>query len=143
MRISSIVYDHGCYYFGHNCPALVAMSNFLSRGQYVAPDSFRGLWKCYQHQPQKGLITVLGCEPPLALSKNTPIDLMRRVLSAVPSKHVCPGKGCELRDTFGRRDSDFLSTRKSPRLKDQSEKPHRGRRLIEQEKHRRGEKCSK
>lgn len=92
---------------------------------------------------------MLGPEPPLALSKNTLIDLMRRVPSyntnssltaAVPSEHVRPGKGCALRDTFGRRDSDFLSTRKSQRLKDQSEKPQRGRRLIEQEKHRGGKK---
>lgn len=85
------------------------------------------------------------------LSKNTPIDRMRRLLSyntnssqtaAVPSQHVRPGTGCELRDTFGRRDSDFLDTRKCPRFKDQSEKPHRGRRLIEQEKPG-GGKCSK
>lgn len=31
--------------------------------------------------------------------------------------------------------SDFLSTRRSQELKDQSEKPHSGRRLMEQEKH--------
>lgn len=99
--------------------------------------------------PRQGLITVLGSEPPLALSKNTAIDLMCRALSyntissltaAVPSEHVRPGKGGAPWDTFGRRDSDILSTRKSQRLKDQSEKPQRGRRLIGQEKHRGGEK---
>lgn len=137
-------YDCGCLTLAITVQPLWQCPLFLNKANIwlLIPV---GLQKCYQHQPQKGLITVFGCEPPLALSENTPIDLMRRVVSCNTNSSQkqlqCPvNTSVQVKDascgTPSATETHFPGSGKSPRLKDQSEKLHRGRRLIEQEKHR-------